>query len=77
MELLRERHANYSDLVEVSRQELESRRQGIQQLAAVKESYEASLEDYDQQVSRFTRVVETESERIKNLEAEKSNCNWN
>lgn len=71
LELLRERHANYIDLVDISQQELDSRRQGIQQLAAVKESYEASLEDYDQQVSRFTRVMETESERIKILEVER------
>lgn len=70
LELLRERYANYSDLIDVSQQELDSRRQGIQQLAAVKESYEASLEDYDQQVSRFTGVMEAESERIKTLEAE-------
>lgn len=71
LDLLRERHANYNDLVSMCQRELDGRRQSMEQLMAVKQSYETSLADYEEQVARFTQIIGTEEKRIKSLAAEK------
>ena len=70
LDLLRERHTHCCDLVNLSRQELLGRRRGMEQLEAVKESYRATLEDYQEQVTRFTELIEAEGDRIRILQAE-------
>ncbi|MGE5544037.1 MAG: chromosome segregation protein SMC [Bacillota bacterium] len=71
LDLLRERQSNYSDLVSICQRELEGRRQSMEQLMAVKKSYETSMEDYQRQITRFTQVIEVEEKRIRSLEVEK------
>jgi len=71
LDLLRERQTNYNDLVSICQRELEGRRQSMEQLMAVKQSYETTLADYQEQTTRFTQMIEVETNRINSLEAEK------
>jgi len=71
LELIKERHLHCCDLVNLRQRELDGRRQGLQQLVSVKESYDSTLNEYEQQVARFNSVADRENRRIEDLEREK------